>query len=566
MSKRPPERSEQRAEHASTRGSRLRRFLTEERTGTAVEVCAALALETVPVTAWLVVLAGNNSTPSDVALPFWWIFLVTLAAWGVAVLLRRSRRTATGNDGGREAAVLVCLGWALTAAASLFISPAAFLGVSPGAALATLGSELSQTFSYLGTDYPVEGRYLGPTFGIIVLLAYLWWRGLWLGRAPLSRGRLYSRFLFGFAALAAAVAGGSAVPAQDRAIVEGPLALMVLAQGFAGLTGIALAQVMDTLRDRQEAQRRAGHGAAARSVTLHEGWVLSAAGLSAGIVLVAGLLAVLVAPDSPRVIGAIVRPLGDALRMLIVGILYVLAFLAYILFNVFAPIVAQLIYAFERLLTFVRNLLGLPPAGEPSPPKPGKPLQVPATIPAQWVTVAEWIVAAAVLMTAAFVLVRIIRRTRANRQADEFEEERESLDASDVLGGQLRDLLNRFRRHGAAGPAEEALAPGSVRYRYREMLRAAGHAGLSRQAGETPDELAARLTRTLHAQPDATTLPAGETATTSAVVESALVTLTGAYDDARYGTAPSGTADETSIPPRQDDESAVIAWLEQSGR
>lgn len=452
-----------------------------------------------------------------------------------------------------------------------------FLGASPRAALTTLGSELSQTFSHLGTDYPVDAPHLGPTLGLVVLTAYLWWRGLWLGRAPLSRGRLYARFLVGFAVLTAAVAGGSAVPARDRAAIEGPLGLLVVAQGFVGLMGIALAQVADTLRERQEMQRRAeGRGAERQAVTLHAGWLLSAAGLSAGVVLVAVLLAIVFAPGSPQVIGALVKPLADALKALIIGILYVLAFFAYIAFNILEPIIAELVYAFERLATFILNLLGVSSGAAPAAPKPGKPLQVPSTIPAQWVTVGEWLLVAGVLGVIAVALVRIIRRVREKGQPEGFEEERQALDASDVLGSQLRNLLNRFRRRDRGGPAPDTLVPGGARYRYRAMLRAARRAGLARRPSETPDELRARLERTLRARAG-TAAGHGMSSDTEVEVAAALAALTGAYDDARYGDGPdalpaAAPAPETPARARRDrdrdqnndDAATVIAWLEVS--
>lgn len=571
MSERPPDRAESGALVGAPGTAYLRRPLTQERAVIAVEVVAALALETLPVMAWLVVLAANNDTPADVPLPYWWIFLVALGAWGAGVLLRRARVLGGGGgDDAREAGVVVFLGWAVTSAAAVMISPAAFLGSSPGTALATLGKELSLKFNHLGTDYLVDTPHLGPTVGLVLLTAYLWWRGLWLARAPLGRGRLYARFLFGFAALAAAVAGNSAVPERDRGAVEGPLALMVVAEGFLGLTGIALAQVADALRERQEMQRRVeGHGGARQAAAPHSGWMLSAAGLSAGVVLVAGLLAAVVAPGAPQVIGALVRPVADALRMLVIGVLYMLAFFAFLAYNILAPILAELIYALERLATFFRNLFGISDGPPPAAPKPGKPLQVPNSIPSQWVTAGEWALVVGALAAIVIALVRIIRRVRERGQPEEFEEERQALDASDVLGNQLRDLLNRFRRRGGAQQALDDLVPGSVRERYRAMLRAARRVGLGRRAGETPDELRARLERTLRAQADFGSDAGLGGGATGAEVAAALAALTGAYDDARYGgasAAEQGAETRVGSQREGDDAGRVIAWLDARER
>lgn len=129
MSERPPEIREPAPTGTGatgatgTPGARLRRLLTRERTGVGVEVCAAVALETLPVMGWLIVLAADNDTPADVPLPYWWIFLVTLGAWGVGTLLRRQRLLEEGGDGAREATIIVILGWAVTSALAVLLSP-----------------------------------------------------------------------------------------------------------------------------------------------------------------------------------------------------------------------------------------------------------------------------------------------------------------------------------------------------------------------------------------------------------------------------------------------------------
>lgn len=126
--------------------------------------------------------------------------------------------------------------------------------------------------------------------------------------------------------------------------------------------------------------------------------------------------------------------------------------------------------------------------------------------------------ALAVIALIAFVTTTALSKRHTPDTA--ANEEREALDARNLLASQLRGLFGRRGRRDRA--AEDPLPRGSVRYLYREVLRAANGNGLDRHPDETPDEFAGRLGKTA----PLAMFASGEGAD--------LLALSDAYDDARY--------------------------------
>ena len=124
------------------------------------------------------------------------------------------------------------------------------------------------------------------------------------------------------------------------------------------------------------------------------------------------------------------------------------------------------------------------------------------------------------LVVAIFAYVLRLSFAAAGRRAERTaDEEREALDGRGLFAAQLRSL---FARRREAREEPEQLARESVRYVYREVLRAAARLGLQRTQAETPDEYAERLGKTT----PILTGDAGEAADLRALSE--------AYDAARY--------------------------------
>ena len=171
-------------------------------------------------------------------------------------------------------------------------------------------------------------------------------------------------------------------------------------------------------------------------------------------------------------------------------------------------------------------------------------------IAAQWLLVGRWVLLAVLLVVAATALVSMLRRFVEVRRVWEFEEERESLDAANILGMQVRQLLDGLRNRGASEPASEALASGTVRRAYRDVLAAASQAGVRRRQQETPDEFAQRLRRHVSDQPASAGIPPE--------ADLALATLTEAYDAARYD---EHLQDAVAVPVVVAAQTVLLRWL-----
>ena len=163
----------------------------------------------------------------------------------------------------------------------------------------------------------------------------------------------------------------------------------------------------------------------------------------------------------------------------------------------------------------------------------------------------RWGLVILAVVVALVLLARLLRRYTEWRRERAFMEVRTMLDAREILGGQLRRLLDAFRRQDTSAhtPVTDDLVQGSVRRVYRDTLAAAAATGRARYSAETPEEYQRRLAR------DDGPFPPPPPA-----VASSLASLTNAYERARYGEA---DADETltATPETVSAADAVRHWL-----
>lgn len=502
-----------------------------------VELLMAVVLEALPVATWLLVFAGINHALGAVALPFWWIVVVLLAAWRVAALLRRLPQAGRWSGMAELGVKLLALaGWIVTVLLSLTLSPAAYFDTPPHEWVAAFATDLLTGSGRLGVDV-----------GLAFLAAYLWWRGLLLGRLSLTRDRLYVRFLWGLAAIVLAIVAAAALRGSARTVVATALGILLPAEVFVGLVGIALAQLIDAEEERGPRRRQIEQGQArsARSA-ITRAWLVSALGISGGIVLGALALALIVSYDSVRGLAALLQPLVNALDTVVEWLIEGLAFLLFLLLN--GPI------------TWIKEHVSSsnkPPINPPQSTHPNTSSRVAHPLPHAWLVVSSWLLIALGLALLAILLLLVLRRFREWRRQPEYEEEREAMDASAALGKQLRQLLAALHGRGATASAGmEPLPEGSARLLYREMLERAVAAGYTRRPSETPDEYAQRLRALARQEAPHLTLPPGQPD-----FDQALITLTDAYDPARYRSSLSSADGDKAPPPVVTAQHAALAWL-----
>lgn len=525
----------------------------------ALLVLAALFLEVLPVAVLLAVNAGGGPNPQPASLSLWAIAGIVGAGYAVGTLSqhivgtetttlaavrgvaprveRHAERHAERRPSlGRRVvpALVLLVGYAVTVGLALLLSPVAYGGLAPAAALAAFTR-----------DATVTGNHAGALFGLPVLLAYLWWRGLTLRREQLTQPVISRRFLIGLGAVILAIILVAANPGPESADLEAMLALALPFEVFCGLFGTALAHAFDAEFARRG---RRGQGGTSAAQGFSRPWLLTTLAISGGMVLAAIIASLFVSTRGLHALLALLAPIGNAINVLLTWVTYGIA---YVLFFVFGGLIQAL---FNAVNQHSKQPPGLSiPQVCPTPSVPaatsasavsracGKTPPAAANIPQGWLTVTQWLLIIIAVIVVAVLLVRALRfYTRVSR-AQGFEEERTALDGRALLAQQLRDL---FRRRPRETVSEEALLPGSVRALYRDLLRAAARAGYQRHPSETPGEYARRL-----ATLAGTELPLP-----------ALDALTSAYYATRYG-APAAEPVVVATPDVRDAFGAVTRWL-----
>jgi hypothetical protein len=252
-------------------------------------------------------------------------------------------------------------------------------------------------------------------------------------------------------------------------------------------------------------------------------WIVTAFGISGGVVVVALVLALLVSYDSVQALADALQPVGNAIMTALSWLIEAFAFLLFLLLN---PVISWL----------HDQTQAVHPQPQPTPNPGAKPPVNPhaqpiSGLPTEWLIAGRWVLLALVIAVIVLVLLRVLRRFGEWNHPQEFEEERESLDGVSLLRRQLRDLARRILpRRRAPSASLEPLTAGSVRLLYREVLQAAAQAGYARAPAETPDEYAARLRTEANVTAEWTAFDAFDND-----AGQALHMLTEAYDVARYG-------------------------------
>jgi hypothetical protein len=446
-------------------------------------------------------------------------------AWAVARWYRVVPETKRSAGAGVMLRLTTFLLWLLTVLLSLVVSPAL-----------AIRQDVLGSLTALATSVVTGDQRLGIVIGLVLLTTYLWWRGLLLGRLIVTRERIYTRFVGSLSVLVFLLIVASQLAGAARAQISALLAVILAIDVFVGLVGIALAYLRDTARDYRQHQGAAPLQQIDRP-TANGAWLVTTFGISGIIVGAAFLLALLISYDALRSFARMLQPLADALGGAITWLINALAFLLFLIFN--GPI------------AWLKSLVGSTSRTSGSTSAPGQPG---TTYPGLnqgdlgWYSVARVILVLLAVLALVWLIQWVLKRFNSLLQTAEFEETRESLDAVALLRAQLRGALGGGRGRAASLTSQEvALASGSVRYLYREVLRAAARRRIGREPNETPDEFAKRLAAL-----------ADGAATPRQIA--AISTLTGAYDSARYGEAEAagGSAPEAVV----EAEREVATWLD----
>jgi hypothetical protein len=461
----------------------------------------ATLLECLPVAAALQLGAALLARdPGAAAVPLWALLTLTLAAALLGHLLR----------GQKAGTVLIAAApcWAVSAALVVRLSPGGYGAVSDG-----LGA--------LGHDLTSGGTRLNGVFALLLLVTYLWWRGLRLGQSPPHGERLAGVLRVGLGVIVVTIAAAATVPGVAGSLLVGRLGLLLPLEVFAGMACLALAQVA--------VQRRAEQGGAVPSAPAP--WLGFALTLSGLVVAVAFVFTLVLSFDTLSGAVASLGPLGAALDA---GLRWLIYGFSYAIFFVLGGVVNWV----------NANRAGVAPVRQPQQPAVN-PHNCPTAAcpyhlaPSQGIAVAV-ILAVLIVTVLAVLFFAVYRSLSALRRASDDDEDawerRESLDVRALLGAQLRDMLAGLTPHAAPAPQ---LPEGSVRRLYEDVLAAADRAGHGRQPPETPDEYAPRLA----ARAGAAEAPTNEPHPAAEDVAA----LTAAYERVRYAGTPDAREDHPAL-------------------
>lgn len=446
--------------------------------------------------AWLLIITVNQGiSPTDVPLPLWYAFGLALVAWLVGRAFH-----------GQSIKTLIVASFAPMIMCFLVL-----LRISPSAYYREI---VSGPFDFAWLGYALRDLLGGAeqtpnSYKLLLLVAYVWWRGLCNGAGYLTYEKVSRHFRWSLVAMLFVIVGIIAAPTALRGQTAGIFSLLLPAEVFFGLLSLALARI---------SLQREIPGIDPTFTAAESSWLGSAVLLAGMVVLVAFFLNLII---DFQALDALLVNLGPAGRALDAA------------GRAITNAIAQLLY--HLLNGLISSIAGKghfsappPPHAQVCPPNSSTycqnhPQLTPAQITPFWAMLTQILlqIVALVLIVGSilFILRQILVHKRPAAGTASEEEERESLDARSLFGAQLRALFQRQRQSRIADP----LTPGTIRYLYRDVLRAAAQRGIERAPTETPEEYAQRLSQT------------ASTVVNAAGGGTDLPLLSDAYVAARYG-------------------------------
>lgn len=462
----------------------------------AIFILITLILEILPVSAFLRVVSGTAAAPGDTPpVSVLVLLLIALAGWVAGWVYERALRAV-----GVAAGIFTFL---LAYAFTLATSPA-FTFQASGSGIAHAAVQR-------------DGQVLAA-ITLAMLVLYVWWRGLMIGTVLPGPYSTMQRFRASFGVLVLAILLGAVVlPTSERTVAMGALGFLLPADVLAGLIAMSIARL---------AERRAQSRSASGFAEVEGPWLRTSLLLSLVIVGFALVLSLVLNYDSAVALLRALGPAGNVVANIMTGVASV------------ATSALLAVASHIHLPTLTPHPRTLPPTtlqASNCHPGPGNDCTQSSPVLLQFIQVLVIIIVIAIFaLILRWALLR--QGSHALEEEEGVIEERESLGTSGLLGSQVRSFLRRMLPHREPAP-RDALAAGSVRYLYREVLRAADAGQHGRLPTETPDEFALRISQEY-------------TLVSPSQPASDLDAISAAYDAARY-------ADRE--PPNQTRESLALS-------
>jgi hypothetical protein len=324
------------------------------------------------------------------------------------------------------------------------------------------------------------GDFNSPVFIGVLACAFMWWRGIVLGRSQLPHENLERAFYGGILALAVLFAAN-----QYRPLIAPGEALLAALSFFA--TGLGSLSLVSITRARRLEESETGHWPA-----LNRYWLGTVAGVI-GSILLGGLLTASLL--SPATFAWLNQAFQSLVNFITVAFIVYVGTLVFFMAWLLQPLFEQL----ARSLHGSPLTLFAPPQWQETSERTANLFERYPFINTARQALVLGLIGAGLALLFWWAVRRFNRLTR--KDADET---RESIASRDLL---LEQLLRLFRRKPASAPAEPPFLPLAgprddprlmVRRAYQAMLEWALSLSLpARAAGQTPQAYAKTLAQSL---------------------------------------------------------------------
>jgi hypothetical protein len=324
------------------------------------------------------------------------------------------------------------------------------------------------------------GNFISPVFVGVLACAFMWWRGIVLGRTQLPHENLERAFYGGILAMAILFAAN-----QYRPLIAAGEALLAALTFFA--TGLGSLSLVSITRARRLEESETGHWLA-----LNRYWLTTVGGVI-GSILLGGLLAAsLLSPDT-------FTRLNQAFMAMVN--FFTVAFVVYV-----GTLVFLMAWLLQPLMELLAGVMHGTPLSMFAPPQWQETTERTATFFERYPilnTARQGLVLLVIVVGLGLLFWWAVRRFNRLTRKD-TDETRESIATRDLL---IQQLLNLFRRKPPAPPEPAPfLALAGPRDDPRLMVRRAYQAMLAwalslslpaRRAGQTPQAYAEIIAQSL---------------------------------------------------------------------
>lgn len=323
----------------------------------------------------------------------------------------------------------------------------------------------------------IKGQNIAAVLLDVVLITWLWRRGMSRAQLGFTYGQLASSFKMSFGVLLAVLIIMIIAALPETSTLYNALANALPIFFLTGLVALSLAR-LGTLRHAH----RSTDGSQTDPT---RSWLLALTFFGIGIIIVVTALELIFSFTVFESLVTVLMPLWNGLGIGIGWILYGIIF-----------ILSPAFYLFSFLVGLLTRHQGNTQPSQKVGVKPTPFHQSTAlsTLPPGVIIVGRWVILGVLVVGICAIVRASLHRWYTGRNDEGVEEVREQLDTRSLLGQRWREWWNQHRHARTTLPPLELFDAASVRPLYRALLQSvAENDALKRRPTETPTEYQSRL-------------------------------------------------------------------------